>query len=321
MILENIKLLGLNIKEFFWDIFWLIFVGFITNLFLHLIYWNLLLTFFPWKLDFFPLSFDVLKILVWILMFLIIRWFWTEKIKTWISLKQHESYKFDDVDKKLTDEKFVKEWIFQGNAQPYKGGLLVTNSNSGCLIKPTGVFSTKRVWKNFIAEMTIEFPEQIEPINPNTFHNPDCINSAQLPFENYLGIIFRAQSLDDYFMIEITKIGTHLVLRPHLRVGGNWDAPILNADVNSFNSIHGTIPLKISVEEDKVVVSQDSKSVRWLFPTHIDTNLIQRAKDKEEVKRSIIPEVYFRNRSGMFGFRCYGNQIAFVKSLKVYIDQ
>lgn len=317
MSLENIKLLGLNIKEFFWDIFWLVVSGVVTNFALHVFYWNFLLPIVPWKIDFFPLSFDVLKILVWILTFLIARWFWSEKVKTWISLKYPENYQFDNHKKKLTDEKFVKEWVFQGNAQPFDGGLLVTNANSGCLIKPRGIFATKRVWKNFVAKIIIDFPMQVKPINPNVPHNPLCKIEAQYPFEDYLGIIFRAQSLDDYLMVEITRIGDYLALRPHLRIGGNWDAPILNADVNSLPITSVPFSLSISVEDDKVVVSQGSNSVRWLFPTHIDTNLIQQAKDKEVIKRSIVPEVYFRNRSGMFGFRCYGNQIAFIKSLNI----
>lgn len=321
--IENIKLLSLNIKEYFKDMFGLVLTGLITNTILHFFYWKLVLNWIPWKIDFFPLSFELLKVFVWVTTFLVFRWFWQEKIKTWLSIKQQNKYGFNNKKNKerLTDEVFIKDWIIQGNTQPHNNGLLVTNSNSGCLIKPKGIFGVKRIWKDFEANIEFEFPKQNKSINPFSSHyhgsNLHLEDDCSYPFEDCLGIIFRAQNLDDYFMIEIKKVRGHLVLRPHLRLGGNWDTPILNADKNSIKFNKKLVSLCLLVKNNIAKVVVGKKIVRWIFPTYVDTNLIQKAKNKEIIKKSMIPEVYFRNRSGMFGFRCYGNQIVYVKSLKI----
>lgn len=324
---NNIKLLGLNIKDYFGDLILLIIVGFLSNLLLQLLFFKFIHVFaLEQKLDLFPLSYELIGIFIWITAFLIIRWVWYDWIKTLIASRFPETYRFNINKKKLTTDRFLKEWIFQGNSQPNNGGLLVTNSNSGCLIKPTtilGIFHTKRIWKNFIANIEIEFLTQstkkINPIPPHT-HDKEiiCVNDGcNYPFQDYLGIVFRAQSFDDYFMLEVTRIEDNLVIRPHIRIGGNWDAPILNIDSNSLPITKQQLLLNIIVKDEILTISLGNSSIEWIFPTNIDTNLIQQAKDKEQIAKTLISEIYFRNRAGMFGFRCYGNQIALIKSLDI----
>ncbi len=327
MSLENLKLLGLNIKEFLWDLVFLIVVGATSNIILHLLYFNSLHHYaIQFNLDFFPLSFEVFKIFAWIVSFLLLRWLWQGKIKTSIAMKFAEIYFFDSKNRKLTTEKYLKEWIFQGNSQPFKGGLLVTNSNSGCLIRPKGVLGTTRIWKNFEANIEIEFAAQNKGINPIPPHSHDgkliCISDeCNYPFQDYLGIIFRAQSFDDYFMLEVTKINDYLIVRPHVRVGGNWDAPILNPDVNSLPLNSRAFSLNLKVHDDIATLFLNGNSINWLFPTHLERNLVQHGADekaqKEILSKNLIAESFFKNRAGMFGFRCYGNQIALIKSLVI----
>lgn len=251
-----------------------------------------------------------------------------DKVKTWLSTHYPYEYSFDGKKNKLTDDRFSREWIFQGNVQPVNGGLLVSNANSGCLIKSKfnlGRPVIKGAWKDFIANIDLEFPPQVNPINPPGPHNANYVPEGQFLFEDYLGIIFRAQSFDDYFMLEITRIGKYLVIRPHVRLGGNWDAPILNIDTNSVPLVSSQISLNIIAKNNTIIVSLGENSIKWLLPTHIETNLNQHPendnslpKKNEHRSKNLIAETYFRNRSGMFGFRCYGTQIALIKSLNIF---
>lgn len=335
--LENLKIFGINIKEYLSDILLLVLIGVATNYLFYLIdvpLHNNLPFNLPDNYDIFPLTTAFLKITFWIIAFLLIRSFLSSKIKNWLSTFYPYTYDFDMKSNKLDDERFCEEWVFQGNAQPLNGGLLVSNSNSGCLIK--SIFNLGRpiikgAWKNFTANIELEFPTQNIRANPPGPHNPNTKADEQYAFEDYLGIIFRAQSFDDYIMLEITRIGNLLVLRPHLRVGGNWDAPILNIDANTLPLTSSTISLNIVAKEKSVIVSLGKNSVRWLLPTNAETNLIQHSnnnnasngliKVSESRPKYLIADAYFRDRAGMFGFRCYGNQIAFVKSLNIFSNE
>lgn len=323
MNLENLKLLGFNIKDYTVDLILLLVVGLLTNeaieIFNEPLHNNL-----PFDLpsghDIFPLTLAFIKVIVWILAFLYLRWFWQEKVKTYISMKWPGKYSFDINKEKLTDVKFLRAWIFQGNVQPLNGGLLVTNSNSGCLIRPTtrlGVFHVNRIWKNFTANVEIDFPSQNLPINPINANN---LGSGQNHFVDSLGIIFRAQSLDDYFMIQIMKGIGCLVFRPHVRVGGNWEVPYYNLDSNSLQFISPPFLLNIVVKNNTVVISSGNSSIRWILPTHVEPNLIQQAKKDDKILggKAIISEVYFRDRAGMFGFRCFGDELALIRSLDIH---
>jgi hypothetical protein len=327
MNLNNLKFLGLNIKDYIVDIWFLILLGPLTNSFIQWLYFNVLHKNWP-RLDIFPLSFDVVKLLAWIGLYLGIKWLWEDKVKTWYS--KFNSFEFNSK-KPLDDKDFIKNWIFQGNAQPFKGGLLVSNTNSGCLIKSglwrlpflgIDLFRLNNIWKNFTANVEIDFLGDIQnkKINPAP-HTHDgalmCTNShCTYPFKDSLGLIFRAQNFDDYFMLELLKINDNIVIRPHIRSSGNWDAPILNID---NNSVKCDFPLKITIQVvgSSLTLNIQDKKIQWLLPTHLDTNLIGQIKDKESVVKTIISEIYFRDRAGMFGFRCFGDQIALVKSLKV----
>ncbi len=331
--LENLKIFGINIKEYLFDIILLAIVGILTNYIFYLIeapLHNSLPLGLPNNYDIFPLTSAFLKIAVWIIAFLLIRSIFNTRIKDWLSTFYPYNYEFDMGKNKLDDERFCKEWIFQGNTQPLNGGLLVSNSNSGCLIKSRVNFGRpiiKGAWKHFTANIDLEFPPQTKPINPPGPHNPKIKTGAQYAFEDYLGIIFRAQSFDDYLMLEITRIDDNLVIRPHLRIGGNWDAPILNVDVNSLPLTSQNIALNIVVREKVVLVSLGKNTIKWLLPTNAETNLIQHSSNNTESNglikinesrpKYLIADAYFRNRAGMFGFRCYGNQVAFVKSLSI----
>lgn len=322
MNLDVLKIFRFRLREYRWDILLLFILGFfLIGPLSHLSY-------FPfrdwfrnvWKSDYdiFPLSLFVVKIVVWIIFFLATKWLLSWLV-TRYSLLRPDEYGFNYLDEKsqskkrrdpLTDKKFLKEFIFQGNIQLENGGLTVTNSHSGCLIKPTwNSLKLNRKWKNFRAVLEIKFPSQKREKTEK--------------FKKYLGVVFRAQNFDDYLMLELLKEGNSLVVRPHIRINGDWDAPYLNPDFNWLPDIYkprtNTIKLTIIVKDNIVVVKEHSvnRFLRWLIADHADPNLRRADNKHEQLSKHYTGEVYFRDKAGMFGFRNYGNELAVVMSLYI----
>jgi len=307
MNLDNLKLIGLNIKDYFVDLALLAVIGLFTSLIISIlivitpIHYNFPLLGPLSNYDLFPLSLGIIKVSVWLISFLIVRWLMGKQVVTYLSGRINNKYFFDAnrKNKELSEVRFLKEWIFQGNVLPTDDGLLVSNSNSGCLVKPKWFIS--RVWKNFTADIEVDFPQQLEN------------------FDAKFGVIFRAQNFDDYLMLEFELKGPVLILRPHIRSKGDWDPIINNIDRNKALIFQFPFQLKIEAEENvvKVYVNKNQDPLRWIVPTHVEALLRQRAEEKDRTSKTSIPELYFRNRAGMFGFRCYGNQIVLIKSLDI----
>lgn len=319
MNLEYLKIVGINIKEYFVDIVLLIITGLFTNLVVFFVILSFpKIAFLSDNYDFFPLPLPLIQIFVWILFFLIIRWALGKRVATFLSGLFNNKYYFNMsvAGKELTESRLTREWILQGNVHVDDVGLLISNSNAGCLIKPRWyIFS--RIWKNLTATMEIEFTPQVNMINP--------INeTTQRGFEKILGIVFRAQNFDDYFLLEICYVNGHIVARPHVRLGGNWDAPELNPDFDSYPlNLDRTnkFKLKIVVKNDKVsaYLNGDMRNpIIWLLPDVVEPRLKQHeAQEKKYASKTTTSEVYFKNRAGMFGFRNYPNELATIKSLDI----
>lgn len=305
MNLNYFKLINLNLREYFLDILLLLVSGLLSNLviFIFSSYRDTLLVLLslPKDYDLFPLPLQVVQIALWMFLFLVLRTL-PKIIETFLCSIFKNKYTFDAglQDKVMSDLRFTKEWSLQGNVKPMNGGIFVSNSNSGCLIKKKWFL---RSWKDFSANLDIAFPPQ---------------QDARL--EKRIGIIFRAQNFEDYLMLEFYKDKNLLKFRPHVRLKGNWDAPLLDIDNNMINLTPDSFRLDIEVSENVVTVivnNQKRKMFRWIIPTNIEVNLMQRLQDDKSLSKTSVPELYFRNKSGMFGFRCYGNQYVFVKSLSI----
>jgi hypothetical protein len=204
--------------------------------------------------------------------------------------------------------KLIKEWIFQGNPIITTEGLVITNTNSGLLIKPD-ILWTKRVWKNFEATLKVNFRDQKDA-------------EEQRDYKKLLGVVFRAQNLQNYFMLEIWKMDEFIVIRPHVRVDGNWDAPILNPKANTFkygknNDLNLLIKV-INSELTLIVDNSEKTSLTWILPSEYEINLRQHEQqEKKDLKEAAVKKISFRLKAGMFGFRNYGDEIAVVKSLSI----
>lgn len=292
-------------NEYKSELFWLIISGILSNFILYKIqpFFTPFLTGLglPKDYDFLPLPVSIVQLAFWILVFLLLRTT-PSIITTWFSSVVKNKYNFDSALKKkqMTEERFSKEWILQGSVIPLNGGIFVSNSNSGCFIK-NRLFT--RAWKNFSATVEVDFSDQQDP-----------------RFEKRIGIIFRAQNFEDYLMLEFYKDKDDLLkFRPHVRLKGNWDAPYLDIDENMQKVTNDQITLDIEAEDNVVSVivnGNKKKQFKWIIPTHIEVNLVQKTPD-DSLSKTSVPELYFREKAGMFGFRCYGNQFAFIRSLDI----
>lgn len=314
---EILKILRFSVREYKADIFWLFITGFLTNWLLNFTYYPLHFSLFKSierDYDIFPLSLAVFQILFWIISYLFLRMLWKEILTLFVKYRPSEygfNYKKQAQSKNrqspLVAQRFLDDFIFQGNVKPVEDGLIVTNSPAGCLIKPR-TLGFRRNWLDFEVLIEAEFPKQ-----------------ERETFNDYLGIVFRAQNFDDYFMLEVCCKNNDLVIRPHVRVNVNWDAPYLDPDFNRLNNFFGrrrrSIALKIKVKGSFVEVTElkTNRTLVWYLPTHVEPNQIQAVGSRagDNLSKTYVGEVYFRDKAGMFGFRNYGNELAFIKSLHI----
>ncbi len=274
---------------------------------------------------------DAIGVIIWLFLFWLLRIFFDKlgnKYYFWLS-KRQKKYSVDF--RKIDSNNFSKSWILQGSPSLDKEGLVFTNSNSGCLIRPRfpWIFTKHFMkWGNFRSRIEVEFPEVFqevsiwsEPILSGNGYIKELHNVRE-EFRKVLGVIFCAQSLEDYYMIEIWKVNDILSIRPHVRMLGNWDAPIHNSPLTfTLKPKQSSVNLELAVE-NAVAKLRVNKSdfFEWALPTKFEANLIQHAKTSKsdtDLGDAAIVDIPFRNKPGMFGFRNYGNELAIVKKLTI----
>jgi len=288
----------MNTKDFF-DLFKLNILK-NSRIYLLLIVWFVVFAYIPFFVKLLPLFFisyladiqknlpqtDYLVIPLRALMFI----FWVLSSVLFIELhnrfknlkKRRSSYNF-------TSNSWNKDWIYNGRpkllANPV--ALRINSSRAGCILK-------KYVWKNFEMKFKLQFCH---------------------PLAENLGIIFRAQDLENYFMVEIIKDGSNkLLVKPHIRYQGMWEyikeETIINENApDSFQII-------LTVKDLEVNLSIDSNNnFNWTLPTHVDINLIESGIREKKIVReneveqgfgapiNFLPNIDFRDSYGMIGFR------------------
>jgi len=177
------------------------------------------------------------------------------------------------------------------------------------LLKPN--LLGNKIWKNLKGTIYLSFKEDKDIKGQD--------------YNRLIGVVFRAQSFEDYFMLEIWKIGNQISIRPHVRVNGNWDAPLFDPKVNSLKIEHTDTEFKLefTVIEGKaeLFVRNIEGKLIWMLPSVYEINLKQHPDDQggtgENEKEGVVKEIPFLNSPGRFGFRNYGNEIAVIKSLKI----
>ncbi|MDO8498561.1 MAG: hypothetical protein Q7S44_02140 [bacterium] len=249
-----------------------------------------------------PLSFSLGRVIIWIFVFLFLTWVWN--LLKWKN--KAGSYRF-------TLKSWPNDWIIQGGSVVKQNppSLLVQMSESGCLLK-------KCIWKNFKMKFQMKF--LMDEFKEDSRYNM-----------RYLGVLLRALNLDSYYMLELIVEEGTLYAKPHVRYLGDWElinlVPVCKIDTNNF------IKVKIEAKKgEKVELSINGESLyQWILPTHVDINFKVNKngdgkKNSEEVNllsesklgdSDIIPEIPFRNNFGMIGFRAYPGQGAIIRSLQV----
>lgn len=210
------------------------------------------------------------------------------------------------------------EWIFNGKSEPKSelDELFVKSSRAGILLK-------NYEWKNF--RMVFEMKFETSRTRPN----------------KNIGLVFRAEDLDNYFMLEIfqdndfyekeneeTRVNKITGVKSHIRFHGGWELMDIEERKMNFSSF---VNLCLEVKNDVVTFFyKDEQIFRWVLPTHVDVNHIEAGpkQKNDEVKQNIqsifgnevaryVREIPFRQKYGMIGFRAHPGQGAVIKNLKV----
>lgn len=195
-----------------------------------------------------------------------------------------------------------ERWLFSGIPEIIGNSeLLVKWTRAGCLLKDYS-------WKNFRMKCKVKF----------------------LPKENYdqtVGLVFRAENLDNYFMIELSN--KHKNIKPHVRYKGGWD--ILQPVFKDYE-YKDYFSVVLELKEDTAFLFIDEQlEYTWILPTHVDViyresgvgasshDQDQEKKESDKGKRVAehVQEIPFRTISGMIGFRAHPGQGAIIKGLRI----
>lgn len=248
-------------------------------------------------------------ILFWLTLFLLVEFLVSSSIKIWQFLN-----KFIKQEYRLSHENWPKGWILQGgiSLEKYqerktsKSQLAIALSNSGCLLRG-GFWCFPTRWKNFNMDFDLIFPSEES---------------------RAMGIIFRAEDLENYYMLQIRawkEEGHEILIKPHVRLYGNWEVIDLKKEdlLNhiKFDSTTRTLHVRIEIKDlfasifIKKLNTNESLIYKWSIPSNTEPNLIQHEKD--EIKAGLVPTIPFRNSYGMIGFRAYPGEKAIIRNLKV----
>lgn len=210
--------------------------------------------------------------------------------------------------------------IFQGWSEIRKNDeIFLTNSGSGLLFK--------KPWlKNFEINFKFNFEKLETSFIQGIF---DGELKRKLHKFNFLGLLFRAQSLEDYFMLSIgiqvneddyeeatNKQQFEALITPHIKLNGNWEhlggRPLgTKLKVGGFNSV------KCSVNDSRATIEINNKTLTWNLPTNFEKLNKKESYDPTKIPDTKSSEITFRNSKGMLGFRAYYAERAVIKDIKI----
>jgi len=260
---------------------------------------------------------DVAFFLLLILLFITLKYLFG---LTWIFWNTNRDYIFKRKD-------WLDKWIFNGKTGLANEGLLIKSSRAGCLLK-------NNYWKNFKMSFEMKFS-----------------SDDKYGIQKRFGIIFRAEDLDNYFMIEIgeneekykekeakTEGGKSedcknkklpSSIKPQVRYRGGWE--IMSAAEITGATFDFSDFVKVSLEVNGYTVLFFYKEIpvfKWTLPTHVDINHIESGvkNDEGKVEKIIISGAFsghvqkipFRLGYGSIGFRAHPHHTGtYIRNLKV----
>lgn len=217
-----------------------------------------------------------------IISFLLIRIF-LKKVWIFALHLKNKTYLFSSQD-------FPSKWIFNGRVYPENtSDFIIWSCRAGCILR-------NHYWKNFKMSFQMKFIEGLD---------------------RKVGIIFAAEDLDNYFMLELSD--KQAEFRPHVRYHGGWDVvhPIKTNALSSSDFIKVDFNVKNDIAYLKI---NGNLELTWILPTHVDVMYVESGgeKSKESVPdEKYVKEIPFRNKEGMVGFRAHPGQGAIIRGLKV----
>jgi len=170
----------------------------------------------------------------------------------------------------------ISKWIFQGSFKIIGDFLEITASNSGCLIRDY-------LYRNFVMSFKLKI-----------------LNGGRA------GIIFRAQNLENYLMLEIVlndvtysdgKSSTIIYdIVPWIRFLGSWECFNITPEAYFRKAInlqedmqkkmkYSSDGLKFNLEVKDYIVNltirsdSETEEFHWNIPTHTETNIFKKSPD------------------------------------------
>lgn len=203
-----------------------------------------------------------------------------------------------------------KSYLFRTNDWPnkwiYNGSSALVTGPAGLDIKSTraGTLLRRYLWSDF--EMIFDF------------EYPPTSSSHTM---NYLGIVFRAQDLDNYFMIEVNKKDSDVYVQKLVRFKGGWETSM----EDKMGTLRWDRPVKVKliVNDYLAKLKVGNLFCEWDLPTHVDLNHFESGSQPDRSRQSKyeesknVQEIPFRRSLGMIGFRAYPGQGAIIRNLAV----
>lgn len=235
--------------------------------------------------------------------FLVLFFILLKILLAWIFRKEGRIYIFNGKD-------WPRKWIFNGKTKLTDEGLLIKSSRAGCLLK-------NYYWKDFKMSFEMKF------------------SSDRCESQKRFGLFFRAEDLDNYFMIEIGENvekckGTLISsIKPQVRYRGGWETMSLTEIKVPFDFSNFFVKVSLEVKKDTACFFYKGTPIfRWVLPTYVDVNHIESGvKNNEGNTEKIIvssafsghvQKIPFRLGYGLIGFRAHWNHTGtYVRNLKV----
>lgn len=246
-----------------------------------------------------PVDIKLLKILVLIIFFLVT----IPLVRRVINFRKHGTKYF------FKKEDWLEKWTFHGLLNTSKFGLKITNCNSGALLN-------FRWWKNF--KMSFEMK----------------LFSNRSKDVYRLGVLFRAEDLENYFMVEFIakKPSTKFVgknyemhIRPHVRQNGKWEV----IEEKKIGSVNIKNFIKCGLRADgricEIFISSRLK-YSWILPDRTDSSLYPNSDqnpngNNKNIDRNdtaiFVKRITFLEKYGMVGFRANTNEGAYIKNIEI----
>lgn len=233
----------------------------------------------------------------------------------------------------LNMDKCLNNIQFQGKVYKTKDGALdITNSDAGMLFR-------WKYWKNFEATFMFKFVgEEEQKSLKRTFEFASLKNKetgtyttvTHKPKSNYLGFLFHAQDLNNYFMISIGlkdeypeeggSYSRKLLVTPHIKLDGKWEVHSsykLNPDVIKLGNYDEIV---CRVEDNKFKLKKIGNKERTGFEWNLPTNFWGPTKEENRSKEFSLGDttrIPFRSIHGMIGLRAYGDEHIIVKNIEI----